>query len=1319
MSEKNQSIVKTLKLGEVTYRQWHVTLMDALEALELDEFVKDFKYERAEKETPITKKEKSQIAKAKNIIRLSINGDDLESIMECSTPKEMIAELDRKYRGPGAKSGWELLREFDTVKFEGSVQGLFSKLRQLFAAFGDKGITLPHYCINSKVRALLPIEYDEMCKMVDIYNGGRPESEYMTDKQFESELLRFEREKNLKSAGTSTSLVAASKSWKNVPNVSSKKKTFRGNCNHCGLKGHMEKFCRQKRNASKDGGQSSNNTKSGNTDLASLSAVIEISDVDDRISNVSSSLSSLALVSTSSPVTFLADCGASHHVVNDRSLLTNIRQTTRRILTLSGIVNGPEQGDMPCQLFNGEKWLPMLIKDVFYIPNQPFNLIAIGKICSNDGVKEITSKNGMTIYRNDDPILVGYWSKRYLNVIELQIRIDVSSVKNIVNVAVKSMAQWHERFGHFSTKTIGKMIKENRIDGIPDSLVKDMDYCTPCKIGKITDISHRIEHDNPHVKPGMKLHLDIGGYTDSSIHGNRYFLLAIDDCSRFVKVVFMKTRDQTLDKFKRIVNEIKLETGNNVLCIRTDMGSEFRSCLFQKYLESCGIGHEKATVDTPQQNGRCERAMRTLMDHAISMLSSTDLPRFLWDEAVNCSAYLMNRVLNSRNEIPYEKYFGIKPDVSNLRIFGSEGQALNKNKINKLDSKSKVVRMVGYEGQKIYRVYVPDSRHVELCSSVIFNEKPKCIVQPISPSGTSPTANDNDNEPKTVTFFGDVSDDDDSDQSGSGSDRRGPGRPIGSKNQQYQRNEERMQSLRDVPGRSIVGICVACHEPSTYDEAINSIESVKWQEAMDREYRQLMKHRTWQIVEKPKDVPIVSVKWIYTIKDDGRYKARLVARGFEQKSNSLDIYSPVVQMDVIRLFFSLVASWNMDLVQFDCSNAFLNGDINETVYVNQPPGFDDGTGRVCLLTKGLYGLRQSPRSWNRKFDEAIVLLGFQSSILDPCLYFIRNENEFTLLCVYVDDAILASTVPGKVENLFDKIGQIFEIRKVNSQKYLGIEFTRDRSSRTICLHQRDYLEGKLKMFNMGESRKVDTPFATGTNAYEESPANDDYPFRQAIGALLYLSCKTRPDIAFCVSLLARFADRTTSIHISMLKRLWRYLNGSKDYGIVLGGRDPKCVAYADADLAGDKDNGRSTTGHIIFYGIGPIVWKTKLQKCVIDNTAEAEFISVSVCSKDIRYILNLLNNLKIPVNVPIIHCDNQAAVNQLFSENISLRLRHINVKYLMVRDLIARGQISIKWIATDHQMADVLTKPLSRKNHQSFIEFLRMTNIPVRETGEC
>ncbi|KAH9521726.1 hypothetical protein DERF_005358 [Dermatophagoides farinae] len=1312
MSNKEFNVVKTLKLGEVTYRQWYVTLLDALEALDLDDFVKDFKYIRNDGDAAITKEEKGRIAKVKNIIRLSISNEDLESIMECNNPKEMISELDRKYRGPGAKSAWELLRDFDTIKFEGSIQGLFAKLRQLFAAFADKNIKLPSYFMNSKVRALLPAEYDEMCKMVDIYNGGRSETDYMSDKQFESELLRFEREKNLKFSAQNTSLAATIKS--NNSSTLLNKKKFNGTCHYCKIKGHIEKFCRKKMNDSKSGQQNNEAKPSNENKLASLSAVVKISDIDCHMNQLSSNVSSsLSLVSVSS-VKFLADCGASNHIVNDRSLLSNIRKTSHQIITMSGVVNGPEQGDMKCQLFNGKSWVPMVIRDVYYVAGQPFNLIAIGKICRRENVRSVTNNDGITIYHKEVPILIGEWSTEYLNIIELRIRIDVSSSKNIVNVAVNSMAKWHERFGHFSTNTIGKMFKQKLVDGIPNSLNNDIDYCTPCKIGKLTDISHHIESDNPHILPGSKLHLDIGGYTDVSIHGNRYFLLAVDHRSRFVKVAFMKSRDQTLDKFKCIVNEIKLETGNNVLCIRTDMGTEFRSELFQNYLSGHGIIHEKASVNTPQQNGRCERAMRTLMDHAISMLLSTDLPRFLWDEAVNCSAYLMNLVLNSRNEIPYEKYFGIKPDVSNLRIFGSEGQALNKNRNNKFDAKSKFVRMIGYEGQTIYRVYVSGARRVELCSSVDFDEKPKCVVQPIGFDVNKSTINNCESESNTVISFVDSRDDDVPNQPDS--NFRGPGRPIGAKNRLFQQSEERLQSLRVLPGRSIVGVCVARYEPSTFNEAINSDESEKWREAMDKEYNQLIKHQTWQLVDKPDNEPIITVKWIFTIKDDGRYKARLVARGFEQYSDSLDIYAPVAQMDVIRLFFSLVASWDMDLIQFDCSNAFLNGDIYETVYIDQPLGYDDKTGRVCLLKKGLYGLRQSPRSWNRKFDEAIISLGFRSSTFDPCLYFIKKDNEFTMLCLYVDDALLASNIPGKVKSLFEEIGQIFEIRSVDSCKYLGINYTRNHLSKTIMLYQYDYLIGKLKMFNMADSRKVDTPLAAGIDPYQQSSSNMAYPYRQAIGALLYLSCKTRPDIAFCVSLLARFADKTTDIHVKMLKRVWRYLSGTRHYGIILGGDNLKCVAYSDADLAGEKENNRTTTGHIVLYG-GPIIWKTKLQKCVIDNTAEAEFISVSVCSKDVRFVLNVLENLEILIDKPVINCDNQAAVKQLLAENISLKLRHINIKFLMVRDLIQRGLMSIQWISSDAQLADVLTKPLSRKNLISFVE-----NLPLYDfvkTGEC
>ncbi|OTF74703.1 hypothetical protein BLA29_005441, partial [Euroglyphus maynei] len=374
MFEK-ENIVKVLKLGDATYRQWFDTLIDVLEALDLDEFIKDFKFERSPTDPPITTKEKNRIAKTRNIIKQSISKEDLEGLMDCKNPKEMIAELERKYRGPGAKSAWELLKDLDSIKYDGSIQRLFSRLRQLYAAFNDKGIKMPHHIINSKVRSVLPQEYSDVCKMLDMYNGGRKESEYMSDKH----------------------------------------------------------------------------------------AVVKSSKIDQR--RFVSPSPSLSLVSTSS-IKFLADCGASFHIVNNRSMLMNIRKTNGSIRTLSGEIQNPEQGEMNCQLFTGERWIPMVIKDVFFVADQPFNLIAIGKICSNDGIHEMTNKDGMTIYHNQNPILVGKWSNDYANIIELLIKVDETTLTNVVNVAVDSLACWHERFGHFSTRTIAKMIRQKRVDGI-------------------------------------------------------------------------------------------------------------------------------------------------------------------------------------------------------------------------------------------------------------------------------------------------------------------------------------------------------------------------------------------------------------------------------------------------------------------------------------------------------------------------------------------------------------------------------------------------------------------------------------------------------------------------------------------------------------------------------------------------------------------------------------------------------------------------------------------------------------------------------------
>ena len=457
MSENNSNnIIRVMKLGEATYRQWYNTLIDVLEALELDEFISTFKYERAATDPPINRKQINKIAKVRNIIKQSISKDDLEGLLDYRNPKEMLEELERKYRGPGAKSAWELLKDLETIKFDGSIPALFSRMRQLYAAFADKDIKLPCHIINSKVRSVLPPEYTDMCKMLDIYNGGRKEADYMSDKQFESELLRFDRERISTAVLQSISLAATSTpstSTDNVPPVltspvlsaSSSNRIFLGRCYFCGMQGHVERDCQQKRHVEstdmdRNFDRDSNNNRSFN-DLTSLSAIVSSKQYGSLIPPPSS----LSLCSVSS-VKFLADCGASFHVVNNRSFLTNIRRTNESISTLKGEIRNPEKGDMFCQLFNGQRWIPMKIKDVFLVDDQPFNLISIGKFCNVNGISERMDRNGMVIYHYRKPILIGKWSTDYVNLIELQIRVNVSPIRNVANTAVKSFCR--KSFGH-------------------------------------------------------------------------------------------------------------------------------------------------------------------------------------------------------------------------------------------------------------------------------------------------------------------------------------------------------------------------------------------------------------------------------------------------------------------------------------------------------------------------------------------------------------------------------------------------------------------------------------------------------------------------------------------------------------------------------------------------------------------------------------------------------------------------------------------------------------------------------------------------------
>ncbi|KAF7496166.1 hypothetical protein SSS_08112 [Sarcoptes scabiei] len=554
-------------LGEKFHR-WIESLNDRLEALGLLEYITDLKYDQSSDEAQHTRRERCDMARVREIIRSSISDEDRERIYNMKNPMEMIKELERKYQGSGAKCDWELMVDFDNVKFEGTIEKTFTTIRHIYGRMFDQNIIIPRSFINQKVSSVIPPEFEEGRKILNMFNSCRPKEDHMSDRQFEDILLRIERSlpKNLSSSNHASLLSTNRDSRNNSNNYSSSNSNRNSSCccnqncknqsnsssnqnksikcRICGYYGHRDNQCRRQKKRDTeyddDNDNCPNNNRNNNNRYNSNRSNNRFNnnrfnnrrsnnsdDVRDNSNNKQAVLFSLVgnancSVFNQSTSRFLADSGASFHITNNYHALTNFKSYEIEIDTMNGVIKSVGSGDLECQLFNGTKWKIILFKI--------------------NGFRSITNHKGLKIFHRNKIILMGSWSKEIKSVIELQIRTK-KSISAIAKVDPTSLSLWHERCAHFSTSTIEKMFKENRVDGIPN-LKNDVNFCTACHQGKLTDISHRNSIDDQHVYPGMKLHLDIGGYCDPSIHGNKYYLLALDHVSRYIKVAFMKSRDQ-------------------------------------------------------------------------------------------------------------------------------------------------------------------------------------------------------------------------------------------------------------------------------------------------------------------------------------------------------------------------------------------------------------------------------------------------------------------------------------------------------------------------------------------------------------------------------------------------------------------------------------------------------------------------------------------------------------------------------------------------------------------------------------------------------
>ncbi|KAG7536936.1 Integrase catalytic core [Arabidopsis suecica] len=516
--------------------------------------------------------------------------------------------------------------------------------------------------------------------------------------------------------------------------------------------------------------------------------------------------------------------------------------------------------------------------------------------------------------------------------------------------------------------------------------------------------------------------------------------------------------------------------------------------------------------------------------------------------------------------------------------------------------------------------------------------------------------------------------------------------------------------------------------PQTYEEAI---QHQVWRDAIAAE-RQAMEHNhTWEEGELPRGKKAVTSKWVFTIKyksngDIERYKARLVARGFTQTygEDYRDTFAPVAKLHTVRVVLSLATNLEWELWQMDVKNAFLQGELEEEVYMKPPPGLEDhnAPGKVFKLKKAIYGLKQSPRAWYHKLSTTLLDRGFKKSEADNTLFTLPSKEGIVVILVYVDDIIISGNDKVGIQETKAFLKSVFDIKDLGELKYfLGIEVCRSKEG--LFLSQRKYTLDLLSQVGKLGAKPAKTPLeddykANRKGELDNKPFEDVTQYRRLVGKLIYLTI-TRPDICFAVNVVSQHMQAPTLHHWNMVTRILKYLKGAPGQGIWMGcNKNTELVGYCDADYAGDTKDRRSTTGYCTFIGGNLVTWRSKKQKVVSLSSAEAEYRAMRKLTTELMWLKALLKDFGIDTPKPItMHCDNQAAIHIASNSVFHERTKHIEVDCHKVREQVQLGVILPCYTESEEQLADIFTKGASTKVFLSHVVFYTKVFNEVVEFG--
>lgn len=1262
------------------------------------------------------------------MLTTNMTEETLKKVMRFKTAHEVWKELHRLFDGESESLIYGLCLEFFGLKHrkEDDIPTHMSKIKNIWNEINvevvklDPSAKLPEVLLVCKVLDTLDERYFNFKSSWLMLKQAEKTIDSLTSHlcAFERNLCIGDSQESTSKESLMTTTPAGRQSRTNIDEMV---------CGYCSKKGHRVRKCRK---WIKDGRPpKSNPSTSTNTSKQVQMTVMDALNVED-----------CSFVNLEQDDWFV-DNGATTHIAVRRDFFTEFHEfdSHHTVSTADGTpVRALGQGTVVVESnVNGKKGM-IALQEVWLVPSLKKNLFST--LAAQDRLKDSlflsTAKQCRFEVAGTTKLIGRRVYKGGLYKLDMKTVMPTKQVASEVNATEDSrmLQLFHERFAHQDKRHVARVVKrELGIQLSPDKL-----KCEGCIYGKT--------HKKPFgtreraTAPGELIHADVCGPFAESVGKNKYFVVFKDDFSGYRFVYFMRKKSEVKDKLIQMLNEAKV-AGHTVKTLLSDNGGEFVNAEVKNILNAHGITQRLTMPYTPEQNGCSERENRTLVEAARSIIHARgEMPKELWAELVNTAAYVLNRTGPSRvdDKVPYELWHSKKPRISHLKVIGSECYIhVPKERRKKLDKKAIKGTLVGYEMDDGYRIWsgtqILKSRDITFDDTRLelrfYNEIP------IDSEGVQ---NDDDNADHTfqeeqkprieseqrhddeLALEGDRLDIED--QIYLNDEKKDIVRIVPFQNEDdddfVDANEEQLEvvepeiepryNLRD---RSTIRPLkkledYACFVgidkfPETFKEAIQMDDANDWKKAMASEMKSLADNNVWKLCDLPSDRKALPCKWVYRIKrnPDGsidKYKARLVVKGFKQRKgiDYEQTYSPVARMATIRALLSVSAKENLYLTQFDVSTAFLNGKLQEEIYMKQPDGFNDGTARVCKLQRSLYGLKQAPRCWNSCFEEILLEKGFKQCSADSCLFTKHIGEKKILITLYVDDGFVATTDKELADQFLKELSGSLKITTKKASYYLGLEIQR-RQNGSILIKQEAYTKKILERFGMSDCNSVSTPIER--ESVENGKVESRFPYREAVGALAYLMTGTRPDIAYAVAVVSRKLENPTYSDWLRVKRIFRYLKGTTAMGIVYGDSTTNgIIGYSDADHGGCTDTGRSTTGVVACYGGAAVSWLSQRQPSVSISTTEAEIVAASEGARELIWLQRVFSQLTHVKEVPSLHVDNEAAIRLAYNPEFHKRTKHIRIRHFFVREAVQEGLVEVKKTSSADQLADILTKAVPK-----------------------